>query len=122
KITPSGTLTTIHSFDESDGEFSFADLVQAAGRNLYGTTSFGANGGGTVFKITPSGTLTTLYSFCSQTDCTDGDAPVAGLIQATDGTLYGTTLTGGVSGYGTIFKITPGGALTTIYNFAGPPH
>ena len=53
---------------------------------------------GTVFKITPSGTLTTLYSFCSQTACTDGAYPVAGLVQATNGDFYGTTYGGGASG------------------------
>ena len=47
---------------------------------------------GTVFKITPSGTLTTLYSFCSKSGCADGAYPHAGLVQATDGNFYGTTL------------------------------
>ena len=60
----------------------------------------GANGdAGTVFKITPSGTLTTLYSFCSQSGCTDGADPVAGLVQATNGDFYGTTVDGGANGY-----------------------
>jgi uncharacterized repeat protein (TIGR03803 family) len=79
----------------------------------------GVNDYGTVFKITPGGTLTTLYSFCSQTDCTDGMSPYAGLVQATDGNLYGTTSSGGgpYLDYGTVFKITPGGTLTTLYTF-----
>jgi uncharacterized repeat protein (TIGR03803 family) len=64
------------------------------------------HGCGTVFKITPSGTLTTLYSFCSQNECPDGDWPTAGLVQATNGDLYGTNV-------GTVFKITPSGTLTT---------
>ena len=50
---------------------------------------------GTVFAITPSGSLTTLYSFCSQANCADGAYPYAGLIQATDGNLYGVTKQGG---------------------------
>ena len=50
---------------------------------------------GTVFKITPGGTLTTLHSFCSQANCTDGSVPSAGLVQATDGSFYGTTYAGG---------------------------
>ncbi len=115
KITPSGTLTTLYSF--SDGQ-TYAGLVQAADGDLYGTTySGGANGGGTIFKITPSGTLTTLYSFCSQSGCTDGEHSRAGLVQATDGDLYGTTVNGGANGDGTIFKITPSGTLTTLYSF-----
>ena len=73
---------------------------------------------GTVFKITPSGTLTTLYSFCSQSGCTDGHSPYAGLVQATNGDFYGTTLYGGANPYcGTVFKITPSGTLTTLYSF-----
>jgi len=130
KITPSGTLTTLYSFcsqsECTDGAHPEGGLVQAADGNFYGTTQLGgANGGyGTVFKVTPSGALTTLYSFCSQTGCTDGSAPAAGLLQATNGDFYGTTYNGGASvsvdcanGCGTVFKITPSGALTTLYSF-----
>jgi uncharacterized repeat protein (TIGR03803 family) len=128
KITPSGTLTTLHTFDYTDGANSQAALVQGTDGNFYGTTTFGvASGGtyglGTVFKITPSGTLTTLYSFsCSQGGCPDGTFPHE-LIQATDGNFYGTTEQGGIvgcegkSGCGTVFKITPTGNLTTLYAF-----
>jgi uncharacterized repeat protein (TIGR03803 family) len=93
--------------------------VQASDGNFYGTTvEGGADGAGTVFRITPSGTLTTLYSFCSQVNCTDGYWPYAGLVQAADGNLYGTTGNGGAFGnYGTVFKITPSGTLTTLYSF-----
>jgi uncharacterized repeat protein (TIGR03803 family) len=80
-----------------------------------------STGCGTVFKITPGGTLTTLYTFCSQgsPDCPDGANP-NGLIGAANGDLYGTTEfggTGGRGGAGTVFKITPGGTLTTLYSF-----
>ena len=123
KITPSGTLTTVYSFCSqngcADGEVSGSALVQATDGNFYGTTVFGgANGNGTVFKITPSGTLTTLHSFCSQTNCGDGEYPTGALVQATDGNLYGTTYGGGANlHYGTVFKITPSGTLTTLYSF-----
>ena len=121
KITPSGTLTTLHSFagPPTDGENPLAVLVQASNGDLYGTTSTGGtNNDGTVFKITPSGTLMTLYSFCSQSNCTDGASPTAGLVQATNGELYGTTQERGANGKGgTIFKISPGGTLTTLYSF-----
>lgn len=63
----------------------------------------------------PAQTLTTLYSFCAETDCTDGQRPQGGLVRATNGELYGTT--SGGDGPGTVFKITPGGALTTLYTF-----
>jgi uncharacterized repeat protein (TIGR03803 family) len=131
KITQSGTLTTLHSFDGTDGANPYAGLVQATNGDLYGTTySGGANCSypcGTVFKITPSGTLTTLYNFCSQSGCTDGSYPRAGLAQGANGDLYGTTYAGGTNdscyefqgtvGCGTVFKITPSGKLTMLYNF-----
>jgi uncharacterized repeat protein (TIGR03803 family) len=112
------TLTTLLSFDYTDGATPFAGLLQATDGNLYGTTGGqGTNGGGTVFKITPSGTLTTVYSFTTCGSCTDGYSPLAGLVQATNGTFYGTTLSGGVFLEGTVFKITPRGVLTTLYSF-----
>jgi uncharacterized repeat protein (TIGR03803 family) len=123
KMTPSGKLTTLHSFDGTDGIQVSGGLVQAANGEFYGTTARGgAYGdnyiGGTVFKITPNGTLTTLYNFCAQTDCTDGELPFGGLVQATNGDFYGTTEAGGASlYYGTIFKITSVGKLTTLHNF-----
>ncbi len=130
KITPAGTLTALYSFCSqtscADGQYAYAGLVQATDGNFYGSTSAGGAGayhqGGTVFKITPSGTLTTIYNFCSQPNCTDGDSSVARLVQATDGTLYGTTLHGGAycmptSGCGTVFRITPSGMLTTLHSF-----
>jgi len=116
---PAQTFTTLFSFDRIDGAYPQAALVQGTDGNFYGTTGMtgGANGGGTVFKITPSGTLTTLYNFCAQISCTDGDYPIAGLVQAPNGDFYGTTIEGGAYGYGTVFKISPSGTLTTLYSF-----
>jgi uncharacterized repeat protein (TIGR03803 family) len=126
KITPEGALTTLHNFDWTDGAFLRAALVQASDGNFYGTTPQGGTGSnpncsyyygcGTVFKITPTGVLTTLHNF----DWTDGSFVTAGLVQASDGNFYGTTGAGAVGpGYGTVFKITPEGALTTLHNFDG---
>jgi uncharacterized repeat protein (TIGR03803 family) len=123
KITPLfGTLTTLYNFCDQkgcpDGENPEAGLVQGTDGNFYGTTpTGGAYNDGTVFEMTPSGTLTTLYSFCSQNNCADGNRPVAGLIQASDGNFYGTTQNGG--GAGTVFQITSAGTLTTLHSFAG---
>jgi uncharacterized repeat protein (TIGR03803 family) len=61
--------------------------------------------------------LTTLYSFCAQTGCTDGANPWAGLIQASDGNLYGTTIGGGANDYGTAFQFTLGGTFTALNSF-----
>src|SRR5208337_3343876 len=123
EVTPAGQLTTLHSFagGATDGAYPIAGLVQVGG-NFYGTTQFGgANGAGTVFQITPAGQLTTLYSFCSQAGCTDGAGPYAGLVQATNGNLYGTTFVGGANSVGTVYEITPAGQLTTLYSFCSQP-
>jgi uncharacterized repeat protein (TIGR03803 family) len=124
KITPQGKLTTLYSFcsqiDCTDGAFPEAPLVQASNGNFYGTTFSGGasgNGTGTIFEITPQGKLTTLYSFCSQTNCADGESPQGGLVQASSGNFYGTTTLGGAEDYGSVFEITPAGALTTLYSF-----
>jgi uncharacterized repeat protein (TIGR03803 family) len=119
KITPEGTLTTLFSFDESDGELPISRVVQATDRELYGTTSQGglsnecSQGCGTVFKMTTEGDLTTLHSFNGG----DGQGTSAGLAEGTDGNFYGTTPGGGEFANGTVFKITPQGALTTLHSF-----
>lgn len=119
KISPAGELTTIYEFAGSDGAVPYSGLVLGANGNFYGTTSQGgANLNGTVFRITPPGQLTTLYSFCAYADCTDGSNPVGGLVQASNGDFYGTTGNGGANGnFGTVFKITAAGALTTLQSF-----
>ena len=115
EITAAGKLTTLHDFDSQDGTSPLSALVQATNGRLYGTTqgccSYSA---GTVFEITTAGTLTTLYNFGSGAS---GAYPYAGLIQASDGSFYGTTSQGGANGYGTVFKITAAGKLTTLYSF-----
>jgi len=118
KLTPSGTRITDQVFGGADGAVPRAGLVQGIDGNLYGTTQVdGANDGGTVFKITPNGKLTTLYSFCSQSNCTDGAEPYAGLVQGAEGDFYGTTSKGGTYGVGTVFRVTKGGKLTTLHGF-----
>lgn len=126
KITPDGTLTTLHNFGSTDGAYPHGVLVQAPDGSLYGITEIGGTYGlGTVFKITLEGMLSTLYSFCAKTNCTDGSEPLGGLVLATDGNLYGTTYEGGAydtcvstnGGCGTIFKITSRGILTTLHSF-----
>ena len=126
KITPGGKLTTLYAFcsepDCTDGALPAASLLQATNGDLYGTTAFGgSNNNGTIFRLSPSGKLTTLYEFCSQPGCTDGARPNSALIQAADGLLYGTTSGDGINTYGTVFGITPRGALTTLYRFCTRP-
>jgi len=124
KITPAGTLTTLHSFSAVDFQGQNADgarpttaLARGSDGNFYGTTSGGGqNGDGAVFKITPSGSLTTLYWFSGGLD---GSAP-GSLTLGSDGYLYGSTNDGGAGLSGTIFKITTSGNLSTLYSFAYP--
>jgi uncharacterized repeat protein (TIGR03803 family) len=120
---PAMTFTTLFSFDEASG-VSPNGLVQATGGDIYGTAQFGgAKNSGTVFQLTSQGALTTIYSFCSQSGCADGAQPLAGLIQGTDGSLYGTTFGGGNNHdcegdtCGTVFKVAPDGALTSLHSF-----
>ena len=132
KLTQSGTYTTLYSFcgqaNCADGGQPYGGLMQATNGRIYGTTNFGGTGGsGTVFEITPSGALGTVHEFCSLANCADGGMPIGGLIQGTDGYLYGTTssggMLGGVAGDGTIYKINPAtNSLTTLYVFCSQPY
>jgi uncharacterized repeat protein (TIGR03803 family) len=118
KLTPGGTLTTLHSFTQRDGSEPLAGLVAASDGSFYGTTNLGgSHSAGVIFKITPNGTYKVLHNFCSLSGCADGENSYAQLIQGTDGNLYGTSFAGGSHKFGTVFKITPAGVLTTLYNF-----
>ena len=128
-ITPGGAVTTLYSFcAKTKFARTATSPLRGAGSghrrellwnniHMAGPTILG-----TVFRITPSGILTTIHRF----DGTDGYDPYAGLVQGPDGNFYGTTYAGGPSnhceytgfkGCGTVFKITPSGTLTTLYNF-----
>ena len=84
--------------------------------NLYGTTTFGAQGAGVVFKLDTTGHETVLYSF---TNGTDGGYPYGGVIRDSAGDLYGTT--NGISKPGAIFKLDTTGQETVLYSFPSGP-
>jgi uncharacterized repeat protein (TIGR03803 family) len=117
-------LSTLHSFQPFPNVENPSGLVQGSDGSFYGTTlSGGTNGGsGSVFKISTNGALTALYSF---TGTADGANPSAALVQGSDGSFYGTTQYGGAhtnqwgTGYGTVFKISANGVLTTLHAFTG---
>jgi uncharacterized repeat protein (TIGR03803 family) len=111
------TLTTLVSFAGTNGANPGAGLVQGKDGNFYGTTVVGGtNGFGSLFQLTSSGTFATLISF----DRTNNGAnPGATLVQGSDDALYGTTEAGSTNNNGTIFKVTTGGALTTLVSFNG---
>jgi len=122
QITPAGKLKVLHNFNGSndDGAFPQGGVTLGTDGNLYGTTyEGGSTTTGAVFKVAPDGTTTTIYSF---TGGSDGAYPYAPPVEGNDGNFYGTTTAGGNtvkcgSGCGTIYKITPAGALTTLYQF-----
>jgi uncharacterized repeat protein (TIGR03803 family) len=112
-----GRYSVLHYFSgNADGGAPTAGLLIGKDGNLYGATE---NGGayvayGTIYRLTLSGKLKTLHNF----DVTDGDVPFGTLIQGTDGNFYGTTAYGGNTPYyGTIFKMTPNGKITTLHQF-----
>jgi uncharacterized repeat protein (TIGR03803 family) len=109
----SGTITTLASFNITNGQFPESALVMDGSGNLYGTTyAGGASSVGTVFEVAHgSGAITTLASF----DGTDGANPIAGLVLDSSGNLYGTTEVGGSSGHGTVFELAQGtSTITTL--------
>ena len=117
RIDTNGNLTTLVYFNGTNGSWPQNGLSLGMDKNFYGTTLLGGTSNrGTVFKMTSDGTLTTLYSF----DGINGNWPDTLLAQDSDGFLYGTTTaTNAIYTYGTVFKITTNGALSTLIHFDG---
>jgi len=118
EVAMTGTETVLYSFmGTPDGANPYAGLIRDALGNLYGTTNGGgAYGYGTVFEVDTTGTETVLYSF---NGAADGASPYGGLVRDAAGNLYGTTYSGGASGYGTVFEVDKTGTETVLYSFAG---
>lgn len=125
RVTTNGALTTLARFANTNGANPYAGLTLGPDGNFYGTTVNGGNGGtgdnsgsgsqGTVFRITTTGALTTIHEFANSI----GANPYAGLTLGRDGTFYGTTVRGGIGGgFGTVFRITTNGILTTLTIFS----
>ncbi len=124
ELSPSGsgwTYSVLYTFTGGvDGGQPVAALVFDKSGNLYGaTTSFGANGGGTVFELSPSGSN---WAFSVLASMTGSDGPVAALAMDAAGTLYGTNFMDGASGYGSVFSLAPSGGTWTykdLHDFTG---
>ena len=142
KVTTNGVFTTLHSFTamhsdgvtgnetNADGADLSAGLTLGPDGNFYGATSEGGSGGsGTLFMVTTNGALNTIYTFSAigynesgtglPDTNSDGESPTATLTLGADGNFYGSTYSGGQSGSGTVFQVTPNGVLTTLYSFSG---
>jgi uncharacterized repeat protein (TIGR03803 family) len=118
KISLSGNFKSIYSFaGGSDGCKPARSLIRDAAGNIYGTTEAGGPSNyGTVFKIDSTGHESVLYAF---TGNSDGAYPDNDLIRDKSGNLYGTTISGGDGGCGTLFKINTKGKESVVYPFAG---
>jgi uncharacterized repeat protein (TIGR03803 family) len=129
QLTPGGTLTTLISFNgTTTGAYPQAALTLGNDGNLYGTTYQGGDtnlnhhrGFGTIFSVSTSGQLTTLVYF----NGTNGASSTAPPALGQDGNFYGTTYQGGNTnlnfgyGFGTVYRLTTAGQLTTLISFNG---
>src|SRR5713101_18092 len=123
KMTPAGTLTTLHSFtSEANVNYPTGPLFQGSDGNLYGTSYASGSAlppppnNGAVYKITTVGKITVLHTFAASPS--DGQNPLYGVIQATDGNFYGVTQQGGANNVGTVYKMTAAGKVTLLHSFA----
>jgi uncharacterized repeat protein (TIGR03803 family) len=126
QITPAGALTTLAA-----NLWYPNRLFQSSNGNIYGTSQMGgyftggtacnpdpesAYGCGAIYQFTPSGTYSQLYEFKAHDD---GELPIAGVVEGSDGALYGATTAAGANGQGTIYRFSDG-SLHTLYSFSGP--
>ncbi len=128
-MSADGTITTLFSFNGTNGCDPTGALLQAGDGSLYGTTYTGGSGFvggqitspltgfGTVFRVTTNGAYSPLVLF----NGTNGAHPSAGLTLGADGNFYGTASAGDTNGgtNGTIFQLTAGGSFTTLFMFNG---
>lgn len=124
RVSLNGQYTVLHSFcvlpNCIDGNYALYPPIQGNDGNFYGTTLVGGSENtGVVYKITPSGTYTVIHNFCAfeNGNCPGGTYPAAGLVQDADGNFVGATQSGGTGYNGVVFKITPAGQYSVIYNF-----
>ena len=117
-IASAQTFKTIHSFGNApDGNYPYAAGTFDANGNLFGTTEWGgANGSGTIWKISKAGAFSIAYNFVGSPD---GGGPGGTVVFDAAGNMYGTAQYGGINGYGTVWKMSPSGTVTTLYSFQG---
>ena len=117
-VTTQGVLKTVFNFDNPTGSSPYAGLMLASDGNFYGTTSVGGTGGsGVVYKLTPAGGYTVLFNFSTSAPA-NGSEPEVGLVQGSDGFLYGVTSGGGANSFGALFTLkTNGSSFQVLYSF-----
>lgn len=118
RITRSGAVTVLHDFEAGGPRQPEGRLLQASDGNFYGTTNYGGSDDvGTLFRLTPSGGFTVLHSMDGDSE---GAYPSGSLVEADDGSFYGTTEDRGSGGRGTVFRVTRDGTLSVVHAFSGP--
>lgn len=119
RMTPAGVVTVLVNFAQNDARGSRPQgLIQGADGNFYGVCQEGgADYYGTIFKMTSAGVVTVLHSFSGGS--TDGKYSDTGIMQASDGNLYGTVTYGGPDNDGVVFKCTTSGTETLLHTFSG---
>jgi len=119
RCTPGGVVTVLHAFSDPEGRDPEGGVVQGSDGNFYGTTEAGGSANfGVVYRVTPAGGFTVLHTFTGTAAPDEsGGQPFGEMILARDGNFYGTTRGGGAFSLGTIFKLTPAGVFTIVYNF-----
>ncbi len=116
QLTSNGLFSTLVSFNGVNGFGPLAPLVEDAGGNFYGTTTFGGtNEVGNIFELTADGLLTNIYSFSGD----ENGVSTAGLIHGTNNDFYGVTIGGGDYDSGSIFRLEADGTVTNLYSFTG---
>ena len=125
RLSTAGTLLSVYSFPcGAGGSTPYGALIQASDGNLYGITAAGGtmtskgecqSGCGTVFQVS-HGIVSILYRFAGYPS--DGALALAGLVQGTDGNLYGGTDKGGINDLGVLYQITLSGQYKLLYSFA----
>lgn len=132
RYSPADGLSVLFIFggSDTDGYLPSGPLIQGSDGDLYGTTDNGGKngGGGTIFKVSLNGDYSQLHSFGDGEF--DGDIPLGGLVEASDGNFYGVTASGGdytcteipsgIGNCGTIFRMSPNGQTEVIYSFGDP--
>jgi uncharacterized repeat protein (TIGR03803 family) len=122
--THAQTFSVLYNFGSVPGDALVpvqpATMAQGRDGNFYSTSARGGNYNmGSAFNLTPGGQITLLYGFGGTFINNEGSFPSSGLTPASDGGFYGAAYTGGAHSVGTVFKITPSGTLTQLYDFTG---
>jgi uncharacterized repeat protein (TIGR03803 family) len=127
-LTPNGkewTFDTLYNFCSAsgctDGGLPYAGVIVDPSGNLLGTTEYyGANNAGVIYQLSNAGgswKQSVLYTFCSESGCSDGNGPFAGVARDSSGNLFGTTYFGGAQNDGVVFKLSSKGAYSVLHNF-----